>query len=52
MSCYICESNICVPSFHSLEEQKYFEKAKEAYEKYLEILKECRNNYNNRYEDE
>ena len=34
-----------MPSFHSLEEQKAFEPAEEAYERYLEILEECRRNY-------
>jgi hypothetical protein len=36
-----------MPSFHSLDEQSYFGPAEEAYEKYLEILAECRENYRN-----
>ena len=34
-----------MPSFHSLEEQKAFEPAEEAYERFLEIKEECRRNY-------
>ena len=45
MSCYICGSGSCAPSFHSLEEQSYFDKAEEAHGKYLEVLEECRQEY-------
>ena len=48
MSCFICGRNSCMPSFHSLEEQSYFEKAEEAYDRYLEILEECRGEWASR----
>jgi hypothetical protein len=37
-----------MPSFHSIEEQEVFEPAAEAYEKYLEVLEECRRNSKNK----
>ena len=42
MSCYICGRGSCVPSFHSLDEQRLFERAEEAYERFIEIRDECR----------
>jgi hypothetical protein len=41
-----------MPSFHSIEEQEVFEPAAEAYEKYLEVLEECRRNYNKEPEED
>jgi len=46
MSCYICGRGNCCVSFHSLDEQKAFERAEEAYEKFLEIRNQCREEYN------
>lgn len=45
MSCYICGRGNCTPSFHSPDEQFAYEKAEEAYEKYLEIREQCRIEY-------
>lgn len=50
--CYICGRSACMPSFHSLEEQSYFGPAEEAYEKYLEILEQCREDYRNSNQEE
>ena len=50
--CYICGRSNCMPSFHSLEEQEAFEPAEEAYEKYLEVIEECREQYRNRDQEE
>ena len=50
--CYICGRGNCTPSFHSLEEQEAFEPAGEAYERFLEIREQCREEYDNRMEDE
>ena len=52
MGCYICGRGNCMPSFHSLEEQEYFEEAYEAYEHYLEVRARCQEEYNTREEDE
>jgi hypothetical protein len=41
-----------MPSFHSLKEQQAFEPAEEAYERYLEILDECRHNWQSQEEEE
>lgn len=52
MACMICKGSSCIPSFHSLEEQSFFNKAETAYEKYLEVLQECREDYLNYYAPE
>ena len=41
MSCVICMRGSCMSSFHSLEEQEAFEKADEAYDRFLDIRQEC-----------
>lgn len=46
MSCFICGRGSCMPNFHSCEEQKAFEKAEEAFEKFLEIREQCREEFN------
>jgi hypothetical protein len=46
MSCYICGRNSCCGSFHSSEEQKVFERASDAYDRFLEIRQQCRDEYN------
>lgn len=45
MSCVICGRGACCKSFHSLEEQSYFDKAEEAYGIYLEVVEQCRREY-------
>ena len=45
MSCYICRSSACIPSFHSIEEQEHFQRAEDAYDEYLQILEECRQSW-------
>lgn len=45
MACFICGRNNCIPSFHSWQERKAFEPAEEAYEHYLEVLEECRKQF-------
>lgn len=42
MSCVICGRGNCTMSFHSLEEQSYFEEAEQAFERYLDIRERCR----------
>jgi len=42
MSCFICGRGNCTPSFHSLDEQFAFERAEEAYERFLQIREECK----------
>ena len=42
MSCFICGRGSCMPLFHSAEEQQVFEPAEDAYDRYIEILEECR----------
>jgi len=49
--CMICGRNSCCINFHSLEEQRIYEPAIEAYEKYLEILAECEEEYTQIDED-
>lgn len=46
MSCFICGRGSCIPNFHSCEEQRAFEKAEEAFEKFLEIREQCREEFN------
>ncbi len=41
--CVICCRNSCCESFHSLEEQEKYQKALDAYNKFLEIRAEIRN---------
>lgn len=45
--CFICGRGNCLPSFHSLEEQNAYEKAGDAFERYLEIRAQCESEYNN-----
>lgn len=47
MSCYICGRGNCTPSFHSPEEQQAFEKAEEAYDRFLEVREACRQEWLN-----
>jgi hypothetical protein len=49
--CFICGRGNCTPSFHSLEEQKAFEPAEEAYDKYLEVREQCVDDWRNADED-
>lgn len=42
MSCFICGRGNCMPLFHSIEEQTAFEPAREAYDKFLEVIEQCR----------
>lgn len=46
MSCYICGRGSCCGSFHSIEEQKVFERASDAYDRFLEIRQQCRDEFN------
>jgi hypothetical protein len=39
--CFICGRGNCTPSFHSLEEQRAFEPAEEAYDRFLEVREQC-----------
>lgn len=48
MGCFICGRGNCMPSFHSLEEQAAYEPANVAFEKYLDIRRECEEEYANR----
>lgn len=50
--CFICGRGNCIPSFHSIEEQKAFERAEEAYDKFLEIREECREEWQNQEDEE
>lgn len=50
--CYICGRGNCMPMFHSSEEQRAFAPAEEAYDRFLEIREQCREDYNSREEDE
>lgn len=51
--CFICGRGNCMPSFHSLEEQKVFDPAGEAYDKYLEVRERCEEDWrHNESEDE
>lgn len=50
--CFICGRGNCCPSFHSLEEQKAFEPAEEAFERYLEIREQCVAEYNQMDEED
>ena len=52
MSCYICGRGNCAPSFHSIEEQKAFDPAEEAYERFLEVRGECREAFNSAEEED
>ncbi len=52
MSCFICGRSSCMPNFHSCDEQRAFEKAEEAFEKFLEIREKCREEFNASQEDE
>ncbi len=42
MSCFICGRSGCSNWMHSTDEQEAFEPAEEAYEKFLEVREECR----------
>jgi len=42
MSCFICGRSGCSNWFHSAEEQIAFEPAEEAYERFLEVREQCR----------
>lgn len=52
MACYICGRGACTPMFHSLDEQKAFEPAETAYEKFLEVREKCRQEYNESQSEE
>lgn len=45
MSCFICGRGNCCPPFHPIEEQKAYDKAEEAFEKFLQIREQCRIDY-------
>lgn len=45
MSCFICGRGSCIPSFHSLEEQKAFEPAEEAFDRFLEVREQCQKDW-------
>lgn len=52
MACFICGRGNCIPSFHSLEEQKAYSDAEVAYEKFLDIRQRCKEDFENRCEEE
>lgn len=51
MSCRICKNRNCIPSFHSLEEQRFFEPVIDAYE-YYDDTKEQNKQLINETDDE
>ena len=52
MACFICGRGNCTPSFHSLDEQNAYSDAETAYEKYLDIRQRCKEDFENRDEEE
>ena len=46
----ICRRSSCAYWMHSAEEQERYKPAIEAYEKYLEVLEECKNNESEEHE--
>ena len=50
--CFICGRGNCMSSFHSIEEQQAFEPAEEAYDRFLEIREQCREDWANQEEEE
>ncbi len=51
MSCFICGRSGCSGWFHSTDEQEAFEPAEVAYERFLEVRKECRQSWTGEDED-
>lgn len=52
MSCFICGRGNCTPSFHSLEEQSFFDDAEAAYDNYIEVRDKCREEWASQGEEE
>ena len=52
MSCFICGRGNCTPCFHSLKEQQAFDRAEDAYRKFLEVRDECKNEWEDREVEE
>lgn len=47
--CYICGRSNCAPSLHSIEEQRAYEPAYDAFWEFLEIRQKCKQDYENRF---
>ena len=52
MSCFICGRSACSAWMHSSEEQTAFERAEDAYDRFLEIRDECRREWLGEEEDD
>lgn len=51
MSCDICGRGACIPSFHSLEEQKQFEKVIDAFDRARDLRERTRESMRENDED-